>query len=199
MYIISNGEHWLRIADNGGFVSTDKINMAACFMERTKAENAVKNLPKSLKNLGFFVEEICTETTGGMRVRPEIKIETPEEYPSYEIVLSTTKNFINMKEYLISSESSLELQLTYLEHLQNDILHSIEFYNMNACEGFKMYKRLQEVRRERRKIKDLLLIISILEESDSDIVYRIEKIKDRKYKVRADDELFKKDDEVERG
>lgn len=37
-----------------------------------------------------------------------------------------------------------------------DLLHLIEFTNLNASEGFKAYKDLQRVRNERRKVKDML-------------------------------------------
>lgn len=44
--------------------------------------------------------------------------------------------------------------ITKLEKEENDLLHYIELVNLNAVEGFKAYKELQKVRKERRVYKD---------------------------------------------
>lgn len=38
--------------------------------------------------------------------------------------------------------------------MEQDILHKIENYNFNACEGFYLAKSLQEIRKQRRKNKE---------------------------------------------
>ncbi|GGN66449.1 hypothetical protein [Oceanobacillus indicireducens] len=45
-------------------------------------------------------------------------------------------------------------QINKLEKEENDLLHYIELVNLNAVEGFKAYKELQKVRKERRVYKD---------------------------------------------
>ncbi|MDO6451743.1 hypothetical protein [Oceanobacillus profundus] len=41
-----------------------------------------------------------------------------------------------------------------LEKERIDLLHLIELVDLNARDGFKVYKELQKVQRERRKLKD---------------------------------------------
>lgn len=45
-------------------------------------------------------------------------------------------------------------ELDKLEGETQDLLHLIEFNNLNASEGFKVYKELQKVRRRRRELKN---------------------------------------------
>ena len=48
----------------------------------------------------------------------------------------------------------LMLELAKVEREVTDIYHAMEFHNYNVCNGFKMYKLLQERLHHRRKIKD---------------------------------------------
>lgn len=51
---------------------------------------------------------------------------------------------------------------------EKDILHTMEMVNLNASEGFRLYKELQRVLQERRKYKDeieMLKPISMLSKS----------------------------------
>lgn len=77
-----------------------------------------------------------------------------------------------------------------------DIEHYIEFYNLNASDGYKAYKMLNEKRRIRRKIKNEMYIVKVvyenwLKKSDfSNIQRAVENIKKRRYTPRALPELF---------
>nr|WP_195966860.1 hypothetical protein [uncultured Lachnoclostridium sp.] len=58
---------------------------------------------------------------------------------------------------------SLNNRLSLLDKMQQDILHKIENTNsIDLYEGWKLTKSLQEIRRERRKIKDELETMVIL-------------------------------------
>ena len=46
------------------------------------------------------------------------------------------------------------MMINQLDLLTQDLLHQIEFKNYNVCDGYKLYKELQEVRLERRRLKD---------------------------------------------
>lgn len=45
-------------------------------------------------------------------------------------------------------------RIKQLENEQTDLLHLLELTKFNARDGYKISKRLQELRQERRKIKD---------------------------------------------
>ena len=40
------------------FVPTTELNEAFQFLDKTKAENALSNLPKQMRNLGYFVQQV---------------------------------------------------------------------------------------------------------------------------------------------
>ena len=56
-------------------------------------------------------------------------------------------------------------RLEELENAQQDLLHYIEFTDLNIQKGYKIYKQLQEVRIERRLVKDELEAMAIANES----------------------------------
>lgn len=60
---------------------------------------------------------------------------------------------LNILENLPSQTYS---NLSTLDKEQSDVLHMIEFGNFNACEGYKLAKRLQEIRWARRNAKDTI-------------------------------------------
>lgn len=47
-----------------------------------------------------------------------------------------------------------------IEKKQQDLLHYIEFNNLSTVGAFKIYKELQHIRSERRKIKNSELLVS---------------------------------------
>lgn len=79
-----------------------------------------------------------------------------------------------------------------------DVRHYIEFQNLNASEGWKIYKLLQDLLRERRNYKDQLMIMGFVEDINVDteslhiLSKRIAGLKTRTYAPRALPELFEK-------
>lgn len=57
----------------------------------------------------------------------------------------------------------VKMQLDYIQGEQSDIEHYMEFVDLNASEGFKAYKQLQDVRKRRRKLKDELEYLNTIE------------------------------------
>ncbi len=66
------------------------------------------------------------------------------------------------KRELAAKESELEKSMI-------DIYHYMEFYDLNAVEGYKIYKKAQEILRERRRVKEKLSLIETLQKSDISI------------------------------
>ena len=201
-WIVTNGRNYLK-ANPGKTGVVANMNSATFFESENKAINLVMNLPRSMKNLGYHVAEIEHEENEKDIERPkkyyqnvEQEIRLYSEIGEFEDViklLTECEQFVNN---IVSNKEYLNAKLTTIEKEQTDLEHAIEFYNLNACEGFKLYKKLKEVRLERRKIKDSLTVISILEDSFSSSFFeyppskRVEGIKNRKYKPRALKELF---------
>ena len=90
----------------------------------------------------------------------------------------------------------LILKLAQIEREVTDIYHAMEFHNYNVCNGFKMYKLLQERLHHRRKIKDEIqkidyIVSGICEElSAEQILENTRRMDHRQYQPRALKELF---------
>lgn len=90
----------------------------------------------------------------------------------------------------------LLLELAQIEREITDIYHAMEFHNYSACNGFKVYKLMQERLHHRRKIKDEIykidyIVSGICEELSTDqIKEKINGMEHRKYQPRALKELF---------
>ncbi len=201
-WIVTNGRNYLK-ANPGKTGVVANMNSATFFESENKAINLVMNLPRSMKNLGYHAIEIEHEENEKdierhkkyyQNVEQEIRLYSEiGEFEDVIKLLTECEQFVNN---IVSNKEYLNAKLTTIEKEQTDLEHAIEFYNLNACEGFKLYKKLKEVRLERRKIKDSLTVISILEDSFSSSFFeyppskRVEGIKNRKYKPRALKELF---------
>lgn len=108
--------------------------------------------------------------------------------------LSDFAKFVNEKllqhDSLAKEQSIIDLEIT-------DIEHYIEFHDLNAYQGWLIFKLLQQKLRERRVIKDSIIAITALEDCGIDTsairhaAVRIGNLKKRKYTPRALPELFK--------
>lgn len=197
-YYITNDKNYLMRNVIGQFVSTNEQSQAYIFSSKEKAENAVKNLPKPFKNLGYHVTcniEVFEPKPGNYyRVLNDIPLE--DSLPSYQKIISIVKEFENTFKRCVTKEEELNQKLNTIDRAIMDVEHSIEFFNYNACEGYKMYKKMKDLRTERRKIKDSLLIINFLkdfvtsEEINWNPSERIEGLLTRGYEPRELKELF---------
>lgn len=58
----------------------------------------------------------------------------------------------------------IKKEIGLCDHETSDLLHHIEMSNLNACEGYKVYKDMQITRKKRRELKDELDILEKLDE-----------------------------------
>lgn len=63
---------------------------------------------------------------------------------------------------LVKRKKYLELELLEIEREITDIYHAIEFYNLDAAKGYKIYKLMQERLVRRRKNKDDIMKINYI-------------------------------------
>lgn len=198
-FVIKNNKNvYIRLSENGKAETCKEKNMGR-FTEQ-KAKNILKSLPKTLKNLNFRIECI-----------PDIKMETPVQ----KIVKEESKKIIENTDYQPSdnitqwvekfgacSDIFKEARERYVEledglHTSDaalmDALHSIELETpKDLYSAWLVYKKIRENRRNRRQLKDEMLIIhSILEEIDDTKISRertqkaIDGLFERKYTYRV--------------
>lgn len=174
------------------------------FKTYDKASSFMLNMPKSFKNLGYHIEgnaEIVktTQTQTCPQQNPSEHKKVIVKYDSSYI--QGVKNQICQISNFISDLKNKRLEaVEIVEKCEREIFdleHNAEFYNKNACEGYKMWRKLGEVRRERRRAKDLIVIVdAILEDNNFDGILsqktlnRISGLENRTYSIRELDNIF---------
>ena len=191
MYVLYNNKYYLMQNAIKQFVPTTELNEAFQFFDKTKAENALSNLPKQMRNLGYFVQQVDTPT------KPvDLDQCTNVDLVDYDSALVQIGSFCDLHDQLVARATWVEYKLQEVENKIQDVLHAIEFNSYNARDGYKIYKLLHDLRLERRKYKDEQIIADVMKSGFAGSNWelartRVDDLKDRQYHVRNLEELFK--------
>lgn len=191
MYVLYNQKYYLMQNAIKQFVPTTELNEAFQFFDKTKAENALANLPKQMRNLGYFVQQIDAPS------KPvDFDQFTNIELVNYDSALEQIGSFCDLHNQLVARATWVEYKLQEVENKIQDVLHAIEFNSYNARDGYKIYKLLHDLRLERRKYKDEIFIRELIDDNIHNVDWRkfrsrVEDVKDRQYHARNLEELFK--------
>lgn len=191
MYVLYNQKYYLMHNAIGQWTPTPELNESFQFNDKTKAENALANLPKQMRNLGYFVQQIDTPT------KPvEIDRFDNSELANYDSALAQIGSFCDLHDQLVARATWVEYKMQEVENKIQDVLHAIEFNSYNARDGYKIYKLLHDLRLERRKYKDEIFIRELIDDNIHGTDWgkfrsRVKDVKDRQYHVREMEELFK--------
>lgn len=191
MYVLYNNKYYLMQNAIKQFVPTPELNESFQFNDKTKAENALSNLPKQMRNLGYFVQQIDA---------PSKPIDFDQfnnlNLVNYDSALAQIGSFCDLHDQLVARATWINHKLVEVDNKIQDVLHAIEFNSYNARDGYKIYKLLHDLRIERRKYKDEQIIADVIKSgfagSNWELVRtRVDDLKDRQYHVREMEELFK--------
>ena len=191
MYVLYNNKYYLMQNAIKQFVPTTELNEAFQFFDKTKAENALANLPKQTRNLGYFVIQISNTD------KPvDFDQFTDIELVNYDSALAQISSFCDLYDQLVARAPWIDHKLTEVDNKIQDVLHAIEFNSYNARDGYKIYKLLHDLRLERRKYKDEIFIRELIDDNIHSVDWkkfrsRVRDVKDRQYHVREMEELFK--------
>lgn len=191
MYVLYNNKYYLMQNAIKQFVPTTELNEAFQFFDKTKAENALANLPKQTRNLGYFVIQISNTD------KPvDFDQFTDIELVNYDSALAQISSFCDLHDQLVARAPWIDHKLTEVDNKIQDVLHAIEFNSYNARDGYKIYKLLHDLRLERRKYKDEIFIRELINDNIHSVDWgkfrsRVKDVKDRQYHVREMEELFK--------
>ena len=169
---------------------TPELNESFQFNDKTKADNALSNLPKQMRNLGYFVQQVDAPS------KPvDLDQFTNVDLVDYDSTLAQIGSFCDLHDQLVARATWVEYKLQEVENKIQDVLHAIEFNSYNARDGYKIYKLLHDLRLERRKYKDEIFIRELIDDNIHDIDWgkfrsRVKDVKDRQYHVREMEELF---------
>ena len=174
------------------------------FKTYDKASSFMLNMPKSFKNLGYHIEgkaEIVktTQTQTCPQQNPSEHKKVIVKYDS-SYIQGVKNRICQISDFIAELKSKRLEAVGIVEKCEREIFdleHNAEFYNKNACEGYKMWHKLGETRRERRRAKDLIVIVdAILEDNSFDGILsqktlnRISGLENRVYSVRECDDIF---------
>ena len=199
MYVLYNNKYYLMQNAIKQFVPTPELNESFQFNDKIKAENALSNLPKQMRNLGYFVQQVDAPTKPVDTPTKPVDLDqfnSELELVNYDSALAQISSFCDLHDQLVARAAWVEYKLQEVENKIQDVLHAIEFNSYNARDGYKIYKLLHDLRLERRKYKDEQIIADVMKSgfanSNWELVRtRVDDLKDRQYHVRNLEELFK--------
>lgn len=210
-YVITNHSRkiFIRLGD-GGTPETCSKNQCQYFTQK-KAKNVLKSLPKTMKKFHFmaikmplpFDQDKCDQQKSCKNTYHEsdhedknnIKCKTfTKEYVTpieVEIWLDKMKSCNGLAKEALCRKNELLCQLSNVDRELSNCLHEIELCkNMNACNGYKEYRRIKIILEKRRVIKDELIVVKSILSSNLQSIGsdRIQKVIDglgnRKFTIR---------------
>lgn len=207
-YVITNHNKKIYIRlGSGGVPETCSKNQCQYFTQN-KAKNVLKSLPKTMKKFHFMMikmpppfsdqQESCNEKIyyeSDYRDKKDTKyITLKKEYVvpiEVETWLDKMKSCNGIAKEALCRKRELVYQLSNADKELSNCLHEIELSkNMNACNGYKEYRRIKIILEKRRIIKDELIVVKSILSSNLQSMgsERIQKVIDglgnRKFTIR---------------
>lgn len=196
---------WVCQDTSGSYSLTTDKNKAMIFESQLAADKVFKsNLSKLIKSKGVAVKAVTLQIAGANNVSKQddvgasnktVQVEKSCEAGSSEYIVSVLSDAVSK---LNHRHAILVEEMSKYDRQRSDVEHYIEFNmgKLNACDGYKAYKLLQNVLVERRKVKDELTIIQAVRdriefpEELAKIDTHVQALKDRHYEPREFAYLF---------
>lgn len=199
-YYITDGSRFIW-KDNRGKYSPTNGEMMADKFTLEEAQYIFNNkLPKWMKGI-FRVEKI--KSADPKQIKALSKADIQENVESvleseYAVKwLAKLKSLNGLADEAAARQDELREELSVVDKQIQDELHYIEFVKCNAYQGFVSFKRLQVLRRKRRRIKNELTILGTIlnrnlgQVTSNELQEIIAKMDNRNYCPRSQAELFK--------
>lgn len=195
-YIIEIGKNFVCIDGNGRYTECSDINKAL-HVPIHKANNIINNCISPDKRKKCKILSMSTAQTKSINIpKPINKTGTPiPEHKSLFDTVMTSFRAIDITGF-DKEGGELAQKLSHVDQEISDIEHYIEFNKLNAADGYKAFKMLQDKRIERRAIKDDFLKFKILSEAnvsdifDGTLEEKLRELDNRTYTPRVLKELF---------
>lgn len=202
-YVITdgNGNYIRHDVGTGKYVPIRSLKGAKQFDNILKANAVLKNSISSsirsfyevrLVDTSYQVDKITPESENKQSeiIFREVEDDNIQDWLSKINIIRDTLSGSGQR------ENELQEKLSEIDKEIVDINHYIEFGNYNACQGWRCFKMLQQLLRQRRKYKNELSVIQMIKACnfDPDAVSRLsDKISEstkKTYMPRAFPELF---------
>ena len=155
-------------------------------------------MSKALKSV-FHIEKVDNTPDGIKQITQKGVEENTEKVMISENIqkwLNKISDLNGLAADALHRKNELTNQLSLVDKEICDILHYIEFCNLNAAQGYKAYKMLKERRIKRRSIKNELQVLDIIlskkisETVTDEIQNTVAYMDKRTYEPRVLNELF---------
>ena len=196
-YVLTNQnrDRYIYFDDNRKMAITSSIGQAEVFFDSAKAYRVLDNqMPKKKRDAWYVVateQPYISESKN--KFRADLDFSDTEDIFDWDTIVENIagsyREILDYKDFLQKEQSKVDMELC-------DIEHAIEFFNYNACDGYKMYKMFHNCRVKRREIKnDLKRINAILEMNygqiaSGEIDKAFEEVQTQTYHPRVLFELF---------
>lgn len=190
-YIIcDDNNNYVCCTKGNRFSATTDINKAVKYIKLQTAKNVCENngRSKALKQFNWSVKYITQENKIVNEPAEPLELDF-NILDKVKEISSFTRKLENRRLYLIEEMHKIDLEIV-------DIEHAAEFYNLNASQGYKLYKLLHDARIKRRGLKDELQKIELalgtaMKSSNMENLEKsIAGLNNRKYTPRINKELF---------
>lgn len=198
-HVITNESRtiWVCKDNSGSYSLTTDPSKASIFDTKVAAETVFKNnLSKIIRGKGVAVKAVTLQIAGSTpqpnKEEHKVTYELGSSKHIISIISDATAQLNCRHQELVEKESKCDRRKT-------DVEHYIEFNagKLNACDGYKAYKLLQDILLERRKIKDEIQLINVVRdrmvaEDIANIEKKVEELESRTYEPRELTHLFEK-------
>lgn len=196
-YVITDGSRFIYRNYANKYVPTPSEAMADIY-DKKQAENIYNHsLPKALKSV-FHLEKYDTPPQGIKQADTSMTYNTKNTVRSEDVEhwIHKVSTLNGLAEEALHRKDELTKQLSSVDQELTDIFHYIEFCNLNAAQGYKVYKLIKDRRIKRRTIKnELEIVTAILNKKigdgiESEISKIVDNLETRTYEPRILKELF---------
>lgn len=197
-YVITDGTRWIMRDRKGKYVPTSCEALADVFTNKQATGIFQSNLSKALKSV-FRVQKIDEPPKLIKQISQETVQENTEKVSTAENVqrwIDKIEGLNGLATEALHRKDELVQQLSKVDQELSDVNHYIEFCNLNAAQGYKVYKMIKDRRIKRRSIKNELQVVDIIlskkicETATDEIQKAIAGIDQRTYEPRVLNELF---------
>lgn len=184
------------------YLITDGKRYIGCDSE-TKENIIVNSFKRAIKLKYNQINTIYNKLTdsllkdGEWKIMSSIEVKNDLSDAIVEIDVDEMMESLEMDfDLLVKRKKVLELELLEIEREITDIYHAMEFYNLDAAKGYKIYKMMQERLIRRRQNKDETLKIDYILSggikglTNKQTRKHFESMENRQYQPRALKELF---------
>lgn len=193
-YYIKQGDYYFaKTKINNSFLTKDIAN-AWCASEYSKAAKQIDVLPKVVRMLKWKVEYVdvskLSEVANQISFPEYTEVDLNGLLTQLDEITQKSKVITGNKQWLLEKESTIDKRIS-------DILHYLEFYPISASDGYKLSKQLQDLRRERRQVKNELHAIGVINSGcaqiiNSSVQNSIRGMEHRQYTPRIEKDIFLK-------